>query len=178
MSYSIINTIIVQREAADSAAEVHGIAVAMLCLDPKAEAGAWLAEAITKDADLWEDDKSALVDLFEQTKELMASDEFVFDLFLPAEDAPAFERCTAIVQWCQGYLFGMGRVETSSKWPGDIDEVLKDIVEFTKLDTEVDADDAEEVEADLVEIQEYLRAAVMLVRSELNHDAPDNETLH
>ncbi len=178
MSYSIINTIIVQREAADSAAEVHGIAAAMLCLDPNAEAGAWLAEAIAKEAELWEDDKLTLVDLFEQSKDLMASDEFVFDLFLPEDDASVSERCIAIMQWCQGYLFGMGRVETSSKWPGDIDEILKDIVEFTKLDTDIDEDDAEEVEADLVEIQEYLRAAVMLVRSELNNNAVSNDMVH
>lgn len=178
MSYSIINTIILQREAADSAAEVHGIAAAMLCLDPNAEAGTWLAEAIAKEAELWEDDKLTLVDLFEQSKDLMASDEFVFDLFLPEDDAPISERCAALMQWCQGYLFGMGRVETSSKWPGEIDEILKDIVEFTKLDTDIDEEDAEEVEADLVEIQEYLRAAVMLVRSELNNNAVSSDTVH
>ena len=33
MSYSDLNSIVLQKDAADSAAEVHGIAVAMLCLD-------------------------------------------------------------------------------------------------------------------------------------------------
>ncbi len=33
MSYSDLNSIVLQKDAADSAAEVHGIAVAMLCMD-------------------------------------------------------------------------------------------------------------------------------------------------
>jgi uncharacterized protein YgfB (UPF0149 family) len=71
----------------------------------------------------------------------------------------------------------MGRVQTSSQWPGEVDEILKDMIEFTKLDTHIEDEDAEETENDLVEIQEYLRAAVMLIRSELN-PAVEKSTLH
>ena len=173
MSYSVVNSIILQKEAADSAAEVHGVAVAMLCLDPKTEVGTWLSEAISRDADLLEEDKLLLINLFEQSKELMESDEFIFDLFLPDEQEPASSRSQALMQWCQGFLFGMGRIETSSQWPDDVGEILKDIVEFTKLDTDVDTED-EEAESAIMEIQEYLRASVMLIRSELNDiDAAD-----
>lgn len=181
MSYSVVNSIILQKEAADSAAEVHGVAVAMLCLEPKLEAGTWLAEAIAKEADLLEDDKLVLINLFEQSKSLLESDEFVFDLFLPEEDEPLQSRCAALAQWCQGFLFGMGRIQTDSQWPGDVGEILKDIVEFTKLDADVDDDsdddDKEEAENALIEIQEYLRASVMLIRSEL-HDATISDTVH
>lgn len=167
MSYSVVNSIILQKEAADSAAELHGIAVAMLCLDPKTEVGTWLSEAISREADLLEEDKMLLINLFDQSKELMESDEFLFDLFLPDDEEAVAYRCLALVQWCQGFLFGLGRIETSTKWPADVEEVLKDIVEFTKLDTDIDSDD-EEAESSLMEIQEYIRAAVMLIRSELN----------
>ncbi|NOQ64840.1 MAG: UPF0149 family protein [Methyloprofundus sp.] len=171
MSYSDVNLIILQKEAADSAAEVHGVASAMLCLDPKTEVGTWLAEAIAKEADLLEEDKDLLINLFEQSQELMESDEFLFDLFLPEEDLPVSQRSLALMQWCQGFLFGMGRIETSSEWPADVTEVLKDIVEFTKLDMDIEEGEEEEAEAALTEIQEYLRAAVMLIRSELNGDS-------
>lgn len=175
MSYSDVHSIIIQKEAADSAAEVHGVAVAMLCLDPKTEVGSWLSEAISRDADLQEDDKMLLINLFEQSKELMDSEEFIFDLFLPDEQEPVNQRCLALVQWCEGFLFGMGRIETSSEWPGDVGEILKDIVEFTKLDA--DFDDEEEAESAIMEIQEYLRASVMLIRSELN-DEHSGDTVH
>ena len=177
MSYSDLNSIILQKDAADSAAEVHGIAVAMLCLNKDTEASDWINEAFSEGSSLLQEDKVGLNDLFDQTKELMESDEFVFDLFLPDDDETLALRCTALKQWCQGFLFGMGRVQTSSDWPGDVDEVLKDIIEFTKLDAEMAEDDAEEAENDLMEIQEYLRAAVMLIRSELN-PAVQNSTVH
>ena len=177
MSYSEVNSIILHKDAADSAAEVHGIASAMLCLDQNTEASDWMAEAINKDADLLEDDKLILFNLFEQTKALMESDEFVFDLFLPDEDESLRLRCTALMQWCQGFLFGLGRVETSSQWPGDIDEILKDIVEFTKLDADIAEGDDDEAESGLMEVQEYLRASVMLIRSELNDDVT-SDTVH
>ena len=177
MSYSDLNSIILQKDAADSAAEVHGIAVAMLCLNKNAEVSDWINEAFSEGSGLLQEDKVELNNLFEQTKELMESDEFVFDLFLPDEDEALALRCTALMQWCQGFLFGMGRVQTSSEWPEDVDEVLKDIIEFTKLDADMEDDDAEEAENDLVEIQEYLRAAVMLIRSDLN-PALENGTVH
>lgn len=174
MSYSDLNSIILQKDAADSAAEVHGIAVAMLCLNKAAEASDWVNEAFSEGSGLPQDDKEEMVRLFEQTKELMDSDEFVFDLLLPDENEVLSLRCAALMQWCQGFLFGMGRVQTSSEWP---DEVLKDIIEITKMDAEIDEDHAEEAENDLVEIQEYLRAAVMLIRGELN-PAIENSTVH
>ena len=177
MSYSDLNSIVLQKDAADSAAEVHGIAVAMLCLDKNTLASDWIREAFTDEPILLEEDKVELNNLFGQTKDLMASDEFVFDLFLPDEDEALTLRCTALTQWCQGFLFGMGRVQTSSQWPSEVEEILQDMIEFTKLDAEIDENHAEEAENDLVEIQEYLRAAVMLIRSELN-PAVENSTVH
>ncbi len=178
MSYSVVNSIILQKEAADSAAEVHGIAVAMLCLDPKTEAGTWLTEAISKNADLLEDDKLMLINLFDQSQELLASDEFVFDLFLPDDQEALSHRCQALMHWCQGFLFGMGRIQTDSDWPGDVGEILQDIVEFTKLDMDIDNEDEDATESALIEIHEYLRASVMLIRSELHDANADNDTLH
>jgi len=179
MSYSEVNSTILQRDAAESAAEVHGIATAMLCLNPSTDANAWMTEAFFDDAHLLEEDKYTLINLFDETKELMESEEFLFDLFLPDEDSALSVRCTALVQWCRGFLFGLGQAKDRS-WSQDAQEILKDIVEFTKLDTDLEGED-DEAENSLIEIQEYLRASTMLIRSELNdnrEDAPNNKTLH
>jgi len=178
MSYSFVNSTILQKQAAESAAEVHGIAVALLCLDSNADANTWMDEVFAEDEGLLEDDKLMMMTIFEQTKERMESDQFVFELFLPDEEEPLDSRCTAIVQWCQGFLFGLGRADKNTDWPDEVAEILKDIVEFTKLDTEVDDDD-DDAENALVEIQEYLRAAVMLIRSEISALViSDTETVH
>jgi len=180
MSYSEVNSTILQRDAAESAAEVHGIATAMLCLDPATEASSWMTEAFFEDAHLLEDDKYALINLFDETKELLAGDEFLFDLFLPDEETALALRCTALIQWCRGFLFGLGRASTSQQWSSDTQEIIKDIVEFTKLDADIEEDD-DEAEGSLVEIQEYLRASTMLIRSELSDivkDVANKTTLH
>jgi len=180
MSYFEVNSIILQRDAAESAAEVHGIATAMLCLDPSTDANSWVTEAFFEDAHLLEDDKFALINLFDETKELLAGDEFLFDLYLPDEDSTLAVRCTALIQWCRGFLFGLGHASTSQKWSSDTQDIIKDIVEFTKLDTEIEDDD-EEAEGSLIEIQEYLRASTMIIRSELSDivtNVASNTTLH
>ncbi|SHE20962.1 UPF0149 family protein [methanotrophic endosymbiont of Bathymodiolus puteoserpentis (Logatchev)] len=181
MSYSEVNSIILQRDAAESAAEVHGIATAMLCLDSAAEASSWMTEAFFEDAHLLEEDKYALINLFDETKALLAGDEFLFDLYLPEdEEASLTVRCTALIQWCRGFLFGLGRASNPEQWSSGIQEILKDIVEFTKLDTDIEEGD-DEAEGSLVEIQEYLRASTMLIRTELTdivQDVANNKTLH
>jgi uncharacterized protein YgfB (UPF0149 family) len=53
------------------------------------------------------------------------------------------------------------------QWSKEIEGILKDMVEFTKLDAEVEADSDEDEEA-FMQIHEYLRAAVLIVRDELN----------
>ncbi|MBE0469438.1 MAG: UPF0149 family protein [Methyloprofundus sp.] len=181
MSYSEVNSIILQRDAAESAAEAHGIATAMLCLNPATEASSWMTEAFFADAHLLEEDKYAFINLFDETKELLASDEFLFDLFLPDEqEASLAVRCTALIQWCRGFLFGLGRASTSQQWSSDVQDIIKDIVEFTKLDADIEEHD-DEAEGSLVEIQEYLRASTMLIRTELSDivkDVANNTTLH
>ena len=181
MSYSEVNSIILQRDAAESAAEVHGIATAMLCLDPATDASSWMAEAFFEDAHLLEDDKYALINLFDETKELLAGDEFLFDLYLPDEEESSLAvRCMALVQWCRGFLFGLGRASNSQQWSSDAQDIIKDVVEFTKLDADIEEED-NEMESSLVEIQEYLRASTMLIRSELSDivkDVANKTTLH
>ena len=109
-------------------------------------------------------DKNVLVRLFEETRRLLASDEFEFDLFLPEEDVSLSEQVEALIGWCRGFLFGVGSGASASNWPKEVREILKDITEFTKLDVNAEG---EEDERALAEITEYLRSAVLLLRDEL-----------
>ena len=53
-----------------------------------------------------------------------------------------------------------------SNYSRDAQDILKDITEFTKLDTNTEDED-EEDEVALMELIEYLRSAVLLLRDEL-----------
>src|ERR1035437_605715 len=108
MTYSIINTIVVQSDAELSAAQAHGMATGMLCVNEQAQGSEWLTELFFHAAPAMDEDRATLVHLFEETQSLLKSDEFEFDLLLPDDEALLSERVEALTHWCQGFLLGVG----------------------------------------------------------------------
>ena len=174
MAYQIISKIFRQNDAEVTASEAHGLATGMLCIDNKIEAVNWLTELFPEEISLIDEDKTVLVSLFEQTRQLLngEDDSFSYDLFLPSDDNPLSEQLEAISTWCEGFLFGIGYSRSSSDWPGETGEIMKDIVEFTKLDTNIDEDldedEIDELQNSLMEIQEYIKVSVLMIRDQLN----------
>jgi len=172
MMYQSVNEVLEQQEAELGAAEAHGIAVGMLTVESRADPGNWLRELLSDSNNILEEDEVLLLELFEQTRQRLieGADEFAFDLFLPDDEEPLPEQVEALRNWCQGFLFGVGYARSSGDWPGEIGEVMRDVIEFTKIDSELeDEDDANA----LMEIREYLRAAVFTIRDyflEIGHD--------
>lgn len=177
MLYQDINQIIAKIDTDYSAAESHGMATGMLCVNSHTELGFWLGELSQEVSTLNDADKAMLQDFFEQTRSLLASEEYEFDLLLPEEDTNLSEQIEALRQWCQGFLFGLGTTSSASvmstTWTDEAREAVKDIAEFTKLDNDAEG---EEAENDFMEITEYLRAAVIFLRTELS--AVANQTVH
>lgn len=167
MTYQVINAIVVQSDAELSAAQAHGMATGMLCANERAQSAEWLDELFRHNAPVADEDKAVLVRLFEETRSLLASDDFEFDLFLPADEALLSEQVEALIHWCQGFLLGVSFTDTAPDYSKEATEILKDIVELTKLDTDAEG---EEDESDFIEITEYMRSAVLLLRSELNKE--------
>ncbi len=165
MTFQAINAILAKHDADMGAAEAHGIAVGMLCVEARADAANWLHELFADEYELHDDDKSLLLNLFERTRELLEpeTEEFAFDLFLPDDDEMLTEQAEALRCWCQGFLFGVGYAQTGTDWPGETGEVMRDMIELTKIDTDVEGEDDENA---LAEIREYVRSAVLIVRDQ------------
>lgn len=173
MSYHTIDDILHKTDAPIDAAEAHGIATGLLCIECTTPTATWLDEISCTAGSIPEQDYAMLTALFEQTQQLLADNNFEFDLFLPDQDCPLADRAAALKNWCRGFLFGVGFARSETKWPGDTGEILKDIIEFSKIDTDAGG---EEDENALVEIIEYLRAAIMLFYEEFNdHDSPSRQ---
>ena len=174
MPYQTITTIFHQNESELVASEAHGLAVGMLCIESKMESASWLSELFSDDVPLIEEDRSILEALFEQTRRLLENedDSFGFDLLLPNEEGQLIEQIEAVRYWCDGFLFGVGYAQSSSDWPGETGDIMKDMVEFTKLDSDLDDDISEdemnEHEQSLIEIQEYIRIAIMTVKDQFS----------
>ncbi len=171
MAYQTINKIFQKNESDLSASEAHGLATGLLCIEKDIELAVWLTQLFPDDIVLLDEDKTMLNSLFEQTRQLLNEEDvnFRYDLFLPGEDEPFAEQLEALRLWCEGFLFGIGYSRSSSEWPGQTGEIIRDIVEFTKLDTE--QEDEVDEDAALMEIQEYLRVAVMTVKEQFTEES-------
>ena len=169
MTYNRCNKIIINIDTDLSAAEAHGMAIGMLSVNEQAGYESWLTELLGNNESLSEENKSILVKLFEETRRLFFSEDFEFGLFLPEVDMPLSLQVQALTDWCRGFLLGVGS-KPASNYSRDALEILRDIAEFTKLDTDVEG---EEDENDFVEITEYLRSAVLLLRDDLAYSDND-----
>ncbi len=166
MRYQEIDSITKKLEACLCAAETQGIATGILCGNDRTETEFWLSQLL-QDQDVDEvelEDKIALEQLFENTRRSLVGDDFSYELLLPNEEVPLSKQADALRNWCQGFLFGIGSIQPTSDWSAESREIVKDIAEFTKLDANAEG---EEAETDFMEITEYLRAAVMYLRTEL-----------
>lgn len=164
-----------------SPAEAHGIACGMCCAHlPKIDE-VWAAEIYselnTQDV-IAEECRFLLDHLFTVTQAQLAEMEFEFQLFLPEfEDAPPLYGA-AISDWCQGFLFGLGLAgeERLQQLSEEAQESMGDISEISRVSSD-DIEDNEEDQEALVEVEEYLRVAAMLmyndmaVQSEEDHES-------
>ncbi|MEI6746095.1 MAG: UPF0149 family protein [Methylococcaceae bacterium] len=168
MSYTTIDAILVQYDAELSAAEAHGMASGLLAINGKFSNQSWLNELLQNTPPINREHNVELIGLFDDTQGVLAHDEFEFELFLPEdEESDLVERVDALRQWCKGFLFGVGFANTATTFSVQTQEILKDVAEITKLDTDIELED-EEAENDFMELTEYLRAAVLALRDEFN----------
>jgi uncharacterized protein YgfB (UPF0149 family) len=174
MAYEAFNIILIQTDADLSAAQAQGLASGMLCVNAQTASSCWLTELLGNAGPMSTENEALLLRLFEGARQALAANDFEFNLFLPDEDILLSTRVIALKEWCQGFLWGVGSVHSTQLHDSEhMREILKDITEFTKLDTVAEG---EEDENAFMEVTEYLKSAVLLLRDELNSST--NDTFH
>jgi uncharacterized protein YgfB (UPF0149 family) len=75
----------------------------------------------------------------------------------------------SLSEWCQGFLLGFSQSISRNKGvlPEDVEELLSDFVEITRIDMESTGDDEEDENA-LMEIEEYIRIGVIFIMETLH----------
>ncbi len=166
-TFNDLQRALVQSRALTDAAEAHGTLVGSLCAS-SCSLTDWLAEILPEGrADSSAADSLRAV--FESTSDALGDGEFAFAPLLPGDDAPIGDRATALGEWCQGFLYGLGTgfaVPEASNLPGEAAEVLRDMTEITHVDVDPD-DDPESNEAAYAELVEFVRAGVQLLYDHL-----------
>ncbi|RLA20790.1 MAG: hypothetical protein DRQ61_09460 [Gammaproteobacteria bacterium] len=163
------------------AAEAHGVLSGMLCVSDKAECNNWL-KAVYDDevGELLSRDALLLLErFFDEAAEMIKSDDFEFPLFLPDDDEPLGSRASALAEWCRGFIYGLGYggMDKEAEWQGESREVLQDMVEISRLDSDCGGEVDENA---FVELSEFVRIGVLVIFAELRDsgEGGHNETVH
>src|SRR5258706_981703 len=145
-SYNEISQTLARLEPGVGAAELHGSLSGFLCAGGRAEAKDWLsalaldglAEAID------EGGEHELFDrLFAECRRELDDPELVFGPLLPDdEEASLSERSAALVDWCRGFVGGLGLAGTDlgNARSQDAHEVLSDLSRIARTDVDDAAD--------------------------------------
>lgn len=166
--------------------ECHGLMCGLLCAAERFPEERWLREVLgdaKSPAAVVAACANTLKAAREVTERQLAANQFEFVPLLPDDQEPLPVRGEALAGWCRGFLYGLalGGMDDAAAGSTEIQEVLGDLSEFTRLDIAGAGPGPEDSESDYAEIVEYLRAGVMLVHSELRFrfEQPGaDETLH
>ena len=125
----------------------------------------WLAQVLADPTLPGVAEDGALDDLRKASAAQLADRSFEFELLLPDADASLSERSGALFDWCRGFLGGFGlaagKAESLSE---DSREALGDLAKLASAQPQDDGD--EEDEEALVELEEFVRVAALLLHGD------------
>ncbi|MFC5524546.1 UPF0149 family protein [Rhodanobacter ginsengisoli] len=125
------------------------------------------------------EDQALLQRLASQCESELLDPELGFEPLLPEDDRPLTERAEAMVDWCRGFLGGFGLAGTGAhaQLSEEAQEILRDL--GTVAASAFDFGNESEDEDALIEVQEFVRVAAMLLHTECAaRDASTRGTLH
>lgn len=151
----------------DSISSAHGILCGFVCVKADVTLNDWLNEILTNVDDNNLHTQSAhviLKQIFHNTISQLNDETLNFALLIAGDDANMSEQVNTLVDWCQGFLTGLGLQKISNP-NQEVLEMIKDFSEIAKLDSQVV--DSEENTQDLNEIIEFVRIGVLFIQETL-----------
>jgi len=161
-THSAVAEQIAALQLAVDASELHGSLCALRCGAPPR--ASWLADATGDETIAPPEPGSALDQMDAATVAQLAAADFGLDLLLPDDEAPVAERGEALVTWCRGFLGGVGLAGIEPALGEEAREALGDIARMAESD--VAYEDPEADEEALVELEEFVRVAVLLIHGD------------
>ncbi|WP_139559530.1 UPF0149 family protein [Methylotetracoccus oryzae] len=173
LSYGAMRHLTASDSLDASVAELHGAMTGLLCADIHSTFEQWVA-AFFPDTEVPFDQGAAasLRTLFATTQQGLATGDLDFEPLLPDDEEPLSERAEALGHWCLGFLFGLGQTTGQRAWSSESEELLKDFADISRLEAAEDTDD----DNDFVEIAEFVRIGVQLIRHEC--EGPASARIH
>ena len=148
------------------AAEAHGVLSAILCARGSADLSDWSSHVLGEQEQgnvLLKETLVLLNNMYQATLTQLNGAECGFELYLPDDEEDLRERVEALTAWCQGFVYGLavGGLSDTKGLPDDVIDLVNDVIEISKADTDAESNPTEEDEQAYVEIVEYLRLGTM-----------------
>lgn len=171
-----VETEIARLSLATSGSELHGALCGWLA-GGGANVREWPARVLVDDDTATPEAGSALDTLRTVSAAQLADRSFEFDLLLPREDTSLADRSGALFEWCRGFLGGFGLA--AGEAPKLSEESREALVDLAKLAAATPQDEGdEEDEEALVEIEEFVRVATLLLHGDCVLAAQHRQSLN
>ncbi len=165
--------------AMDELSECHGLVCGLLSAAPDTDEARFRvalrqSELLASSAPLVDELMDGLLRI---SRDQLDDAEMGFELWLPDDNETLGNRTRCLAQWCSGYLTGLAEIHGArlADLSEQVSEVIQDLSQISTANVEGGDDDAEEDA--LMEITEYVRVGVLLIREELR--TPDKQdTIH
>lgn len=173
---SAVDTQIRAMALATSPSELHGALCGWLA-GGGASLREWPARVLVDDALEMPGQGSALDELRIASAAQLADRSFNFELLLLESEAPLVERSAALFDWCRGFLGAFGLASGANPpLSEESAEALGDIAKLAAAQPQDDGDD--EDEAALIEIEEFVRVAALLLHGDCVLAAEHRQSLN
>jgi yecA family protein len=165
--YPEIERLLADSRALTDVPEAHGTLAGALCAASDYRFEDWLRE-IYAEGRTSHEVRERLEALFEDTRRALAAGQMQFDVMLPGDEVPIADRASALGQWCQGFLYGLGTspIPDTDSLPDEVAEIVRDLTSITQV--AVDARETDEAnEQAYTELVEFVRVGAQLLFDEL-----------
>ncbi len=169
--FESLQTLLRQLHAPVELPELHGALTGYLSAGSGLNRNNWL-RAIAQDeiADELQNssDHAAFGNLYDDTRAAMNDEDLSFSPFLPDTEQPIDTRSEALVNWCRGYLGGLGLtgVDPASYLNDEAQDALNDLAKIAAT-TVSEVEPTNEAEEDFFELFEYVRISVIMIADDL-----------
>lgn len=177
LSHADLDKVLARLQLGVDASEMHGAVLGYLCVGGEVSANEdWLQALQLKTEHAHSADlaQRLLAELAAQGRERLDDPGLTFMPMLPADDRAVAERARALIEWCRGFLGGLGLAGLERTLAPAATEVVRDIERlaasrdsFEGNDHEGEDDEGEDDEAALTELIEFVRVGVLLLYAEL-----------
>jgi uncharacterized protein len=140
---------------------------ALWCLSEALDPEAWVAAVLTEEKAITDPElaRNGLLSLVEETASELDDDQYSWTLVLPDDDTLIAERIAALAEWCDAFVIGLVQAALGERAPlaGEAREFVEDVQAIARVD---EASTDSQDEAALLELVEYVRMGVIVLRGE------------